>query len=158
MVSKSIRLKNLKACTCVPCVWPQKTLSITHHTLSPPPSHHHLYIIHLINWLQRFYRITMSLKRLFVPKSDVNQWFTTTTTRYIEFTTRYIELKSCYIELITQYIELSTRYIEFTTRYIELRSWYIELVARYIELRTRYDGDFCWGSRPVSSSQTQKYW
>ena len=58
----------------------RKTLSITHHALSPPPSHHHLYIIHLINWLQRFYRIIMSLKRPFVPKSDVKQWFTTTTT------------------------------------------------------------------------------
>ena len=56
----------------------RKTLSITHHALSP--SHHHLYIIHLINWLQRFYRITMSLKRPFVPKSDVKHWFTTTTT------------------------------------------------------------------------------
>ena len=56
----------------------RKTLSITHHALSPPPSHHHLYIIHLINWLQRFYRIIMSLKRPFVPKSDVKQWFTTT--------------------------------------------------------------------------------
>ena len=41
-----------------------------------PPSHHHLYIIHLID---TFYRITMSLKRSFVPKSDVKQWFTTTT-------------------------------------------------------------------------------
>ena len=58
----------------------RKTLSITHHALSPPPSHHHLYIIHLINWLQRFYRIIVSLKRPFVPKSDVKQWFTTTTT------------------------------------------------------------------------------
>ena len=57
----------------------RKTLSITHHALSPPPSHQDLYIIHLINWLQRFYRITMSLKRPFVPKSDVKQWFTTTT-------------------------------------------------------------------------------
>ena len=28
----------------------RKTLSITHHALSPPPWHHHLYIIHLINW------------------------------------------------------------------------------------------------------------
>ena len=27
----------------------RKTLSITHYALSPPPSHHHLYIIHLIN-------------------------------------------------------------------------------------------------------------
>ena len=27
----------------------KKTLSITHHALSPPPSHHHLYIIHPIN-------------------------------------------------------------------------------------------------------------
>ena len=27
----------------------RKTLSITHHALSPPHSHHHLYIIHLIN-------------------------------------------------------------------------------------------------------------
>ena len=36
-------------------------------------------IIHLINWLQRFYRILMSLKRPFVPKSNVKQWFTTTT-------------------------------------------------------------------------------
>ena len=58
----------------------RKTLSITHHALSPPPSHHHLYIIHLINWLQRFYRITMSIKIPFVPKSDVKLWFTTTTT------------------------------------------------------------------------------
>ena len=61
----------------------RKTLSITHHALSPPPSHHHLYIIHLINWLQRFYRIIMSLKRPFVPKSDVKQWFTTTTTWHL---------------------------------------------------------------------------
>ena len=60
----------------------RKSLSITHHALSPPPSHHHLYIIHLINWLQRFYRITMSLKRPFVPKSDIKQWFTTTTTNW----------------------------------------------------------------------------
>ena len=58
----------------------RKTLSITHHALSPPLSHHHLYIIHLINWLQRFCRIIMLLKRPFVPKSDVKQWFTTTTT------------------------------------------------------------------------------
>ena len=58
----------------------RKKLSITHHALSPPPSHHHLHIIHLINWLQRFYRITMSLKRPGVPKSDVKQWFITTTT------------------------------------------------------------------------------
>ena len=27
----------------------RKTLAITHHALSPPPSHHRLYIIHLIN-------------------------------------------------------------------------------------------------------------
>ena len=58
----------------------RKTLSITHHALSPPPSHYHLYIIHLMNWLQRFYRIIMSLRRSFVPKSDIKQWFTTTTT------------------------------------------------------------------------------
>ena len=58
----------------------RKMLSITNHALSPPPSHHHLYIIHLTNWLQRFYRITMSHKRSFVTKSDVKQWFTTTTT------------------------------------------------------------------------------
>ena len=49
----------------------RKTLSIIHNALSTPPSHHHLYIIHLINWLQRFYCIAMSLKRPFVPKSDV---------------------------------------------------------------------------------------
>ena len=65
----------------------RKTLTIAHHALSSPPSHHHLYIIHLINWLQRFYRITMSLKRPFVPKSDVKQRFTTTTT-----TTRYLSV------------------------------------------------------------------
>ena len=40
--------------------------------------HHHLYIIHFINWLQHFYCITISLKKSFVPKSDVKQWFTTT--------------------------------------------------------------------------------
>ena len=34
--------------------------------------------------LQRFYRITMSLKRPFVPKSDVKQRFTTTTTTGLE--------------------------------------------------------------------------
>ena len=51
----------------------RKTLSITYHALSPPPSHHHIYIIHLMTLLQRFYRITMSLKRPFVPKSDVKQ-------------------------------------------------------------------------------------
>ena len=49
------------------------------------PYHPHPYIIictscHLINWLQRFYRITMSLKITFVPKSEVKQWITTTTT------------------------------------------------------------------------------
>ena len=47
----------------------RKTLSITHYALSPHP---HIIIcisFHLINWLQRFYRITMSLKRAFVPKS-----------------------------------------------------------------------------------------
>ena len=67
----------------------RKTRSITHHPLSLPPSHHHLCIIHLINWLQRFYRITMSLKRPFVPKSDVKQWFTTTTgMTYIDIRTR----------------------------------------------------------------------
>ena len=60
----------------------RKKHSITYHALSPQPSHHHLYIIHLINWLQRFYRITMSLERPFVPKSDVKQWFTTTTSFY----------------------------------------------------------------------------
>ena len=61
------------------CGEQRKTLSITHHALSPPHSHYHLYIIHFINWLQRFYRIIMSLKRPFMPKSDVKQWFTTTT-------------------------------------------------------------------------------
>ena len=62
-------------------------------TLAPPPwllrstmpYHPHPHIIictsfHLFKWLQRFYRITMSLKSHFVPKSDVKQWFTTTTT------------------------------------------------------------------------------
>ena len=63
----------------------RKMLSITHHALSPPPSHHHLYIIHLINWLQRFYRIIMSLKRPFVPKSDVKQRFTTLYTNTIHY-------------------------------------------------------------------------
>ena len=65
----------------------RKTPSITHHALSPPPSHHHLYIIHLINWLQRFYRIIMSLKRPFVPKSDVKQWITTTYISHIHIIT-----------------------------------------------------------------------
>ena len=44
----------------------RKTLSITHHALSPHP---HIIIctsFHLINSLQRFYRITMSLKIPFV--------------------------------------------------------------------------------------------
>ena len=51
----------------------RKTLSITHHALSPPPSHHHLYIISSHQLTTTFYRITMSLKRPFVPKSDVMQ-------------------------------------------------------------------------------------
>ena len=51
----------------------RKTLSITLHALSPPPSHHHLYIIHSINSLQRFYLISMSLKWPFVSKNDVKQ-------------------------------------------------------------------------------------
>ena len=58
----------------------RKMLSITHHALSPHP---HIIIctsFHLINWLQCFYRTTMSLKRSFVPKGEVKQWFTTTTT------------------------------------------------------------------------------
>ena len=63
----------------------RKTLSRTHHALSPPPSHHHLYIIHLINCLQRFYRIIMSLKIYFVLESDVKQWFTTTTSPALVF-------------------------------------------------------------------------
>ena len=46
----------------------KENVLITHHALSPPPSHHHLYIINLINWLQSFYRITMSLERPFVLK------------------------------------------------------------------------------------------
>ena len=36
--------------------------------------------VHHSSWLQRCYRITMSLKRPSLPKSDVKQWFTTTTT------------------------------------------------------------------------------
>ena len=85
----------------------RKTLSITHHALSPPPSHHYLYIIHLINWLQRFHRIIMSLKRPFVPKSDVKQLFTTTTTRdfgkYPPSIVSYISLafRQCHIIHIT---------------------------------------------------------
>ena len=55
------------------------------HAYALSPSHHHLYIIHLINWPQRFYCIIMSLKIPFVPKSDVKQWFTTTTTTIIFF-------------------------------------------------------------------------
>ena len=70
----------------------RKTLSITHHAISTPPSHHHLYIIHLINWLQRFYRIIMSLKRPFVPKSDVKQLFTTTTTTPTDFFYIYVNM------------------------------------------------------------------
>ena len=58
----------------------RKTLSITHHALSPPTLtsssvHHSSYQL----TIQRFYRIIMSLKRPFVSKSDVKQWFTTTT-------------------------------------------------------------------------------
>ena len=45
-----------------------------------PPSRHHLYIIDFINGLCCFYRITMSIKWLLVPKSDVKQWLPTTTT------------------------------------------------------------------------------
>ena len=51
----------------------RKTLSITHHALSPPPSIIICTSFHLINGLQRFYCIRMSLNRPFVPKSDVNQ-------------------------------------------------------------------------------------
>ena len=61
----------------------RKTLSITHHALSPPPPPPHIIIctsfISSIDY-NVFCRITMSLKRPLVPKSDVKQWFTTTTT------------------------------------------------------------------------------
>ena len=46
----------------------RKTLSITHHALSPPPSHHHLYIIHLINGLKRFILLQCHLKDLLCRK------------------------------------------------------------------------------------------
>ena len=83
----------------------RKTLSITHHALSPPPSHHHLYIIHLINWLQSFYRITMSLKRPFVSKNDVKQWFTnTTTTKNLWYTLPCLS----YLVLINTWVKWST--------------------------------------------------
>ena len=37
----------------------RKTLSITHHALSPPPSHHHLYIIHqLTTKFLSYYNVT----------------------------------------------------------------------------------------------------
>ena len=52
----------------------RKTLSITHHALLPPPSHHYLYIISSHQLTTKiFYRNTMSLKRPFVPKSDVKR-------------------------------------------------------------------------------------
>ena len=51
----------------------RKTHSITHHAPSPPPSHPHLYIISSHQSTTAFLCITMSLKILFVPKSDVRQ-------------------------------------------------------------------------------------
>ena len=91
----------------------KKTLSITYHALSPPPSHHHLYIIHLINWLQRFYRIIMSLKRPFVPKSDVKQWFTTTTTCVCEMNVVVMYVYPVYtllvVSVFTVYIVVSDK-------------------------------------------------
>ena len=48
----------------------KKKHSTTHHALSPPLPRHHVYIIHLINRLHCFYRITMSLKWPLVTKND----------------------------------------------------------------------------------------
>ena len=57
----------------------RKTLSITHHAYHPHPTSSSVH--HFISSIDLFYRITMSLKRPFVPKSDVKQLhvFTTTT-------------------------------------------------------------------------------
>ena len=121
----------------------RRTLSITHHALSPPPppSHHHMYIIHLINWLQRFYRITISLKRPFVPKSDIKQWFTTTTTTSVKIDagcanptcarivnrhetyswTLHYELNNCDGDTILfQWIKQPIRWKKYTTLYIHI--------------------------------------
>ena len=87
----------------------RKTLSITHHALSPPPSHHHLYIIQLINWLQRFYRIRMSLKRPFVPKSDVKQFFTTKYI-YLEKITTFVFSDTIKTHDITATVHCSLNY------------------------------------------------
>ena len=60
----------------------RKTLSITHHALSPPPSQHHLYIISSHQLTAKFLSYYNVTQKTFVPKSDVKQWFTTTTTIY----------------------------------------------------------------------------
>ena len=99
----------------------RKTLSITHHALSPPPSHHHLCIIHLINWLQRFDRIIMSLKIPFVPKSDVKQWFTTTTIQF-----EFLPTWSCV--LLTR-STTSSEWKLFRFNKMEVKSFQILLVA-----------------------------
>ena len=90
------------------------------------PYHPHPHIIiNLINWLQRFYRITMSLKRPFVPKSDVKQWFTTTIPTHPKWETMWNTI-ACRLRLTTAMHELSEwilLYITFcqTCLYLERR-------------------------------------
>ena len=61
----------------------RKMLWITHHALSPPPSH--IICTTFISSIDYnvFIVLQCHLKRPFVPKSDVKQWFTTTTRHVI---------------------------------------------------------------------------
>ena len=50
----------------------RKTLSITHHALSPPPSHHHLYIIdHLTTTFLSYYNVKDHLCRKVTQSNDL---------------------------------------------------------------------------------------
>ena len=93
-----------------------KTLLITHHAISAPPSHHHLYIISSHQLTTTFLSYYMSHKRPFVPKSDVKQWFITTTTWIItsfsQVATSYVVSKFLYtnhLSSIQCYISLRNR-------------------------------------------------
>ena len=67
---------------------PRTSYWVVKDTHNNPPSRQHLFIIYLIKGMLCFYRITMSLKLPLVPKSDVKQQFTTTTSFYETYYTK----------------------------------------------------------------------
>ena len=124
------------------------------------PYHPHPHInictsFHLINWLQRFYRIIMSLKRPFVPKSDVKQWFTTTTSPSKAITSPYRHLlkrsQAFYHHLLKK---AQTLIITFYSHHKPLYSPSKAITSPYLHLRKQSQGlnfTFYSNHNPLSS-------